>query len=46
MNGSNGLQYEIDEIATTWEETRLLMTIPSIGPVFAVTIVTEISETL
>lgn len=38
------LQYEMDEIAAAWEETQLLMTIPGIGPVLAVTIVAEIGE--
>jgi len=38
------LQDEIDEIAATWEETQLLMTIPGIGPVLSVTIVAEIGE--
>ena len=38
------LQSEIDEIAATWEETQLLMTIPGIGPVLSVTIVAEIGE--
>lgn len=38
------LQRELDEIAATWEETQLLMTIPGIGPVLAVTIVAEIGE--
>lgn len=38
------LQDEIDEIAATWEETQLLMTIPGVGPVLSVTIVAEIGE--
>lgn len=38
------LQADIDEIAATWDETQLLMTIPGVGPVLAVTIVAEIGE--
>ena len=38
------LQCEIDEIAATWKETQLLMTIPGVGPILSVTIVAEIGE--
>jgi len=38
------LREEIDEIAASWEETQLLMTIPGIGPVLAVTIAAELGQ--
>ena len=38
------LQQEMDEIAATWSETQLLMTVPGIGPCLAVTIAAEIGE--
>jgi len=38
------LQREIDEIAATWDETQLLMTIPGVGPVLSVTITAELGE--
>ena len=39
-----GLQNAIDEIAATWDETQLVMTIPGIGPCLSVPIVAEVGE--
>lgn len=38
------LQSVIDEIAATWEETQLAMTIPGIGPCLSATIIAELGE--
>lgn len=38
------LQGVIDEIAATWQETQLAMTIPGIGPCLSATIIAELGE--